>query len=306
MQKLYEAKVIADSIATNTGSRLTSILVTMPRFVLAELNTHRMFSRNSASSRAIPVKRRIDMIGEEPVVPEAFTKNKRGMQADENLGEEADAEARDIWLDCCGYNSAAAARLADLEVHKQHANRLLETWAPHTVLVSSTEWDNFWALRISKNAQPEIHKAAIAMREVFEASTPSPCHPDNYQLPMGWHLPFTDLVDRTNHSLRDLTEIAIGRCARTSTLTFDGNREQPEKDMKLTGRLLKNGHMSPFEHVARPMNDKEWAIFSASFLLAQQHGYIPKDEPVKAFFGNFSGWIQYRKQIPGESVYTGE
>jgi hypothetical protein len=57
----HSTKILADSISPD-GVRLTTLEVVMPRIVLAEFNTHRMLSRNSASSRAIPIEKMIRMV----------------------------------------------------------------------------------------------------------------------------------------------------------------------------------------------------------------------------------------------------
>jgi thymidylate synthase ThyX len=277
----YSAKVLADSIACDV--RLTTLEVTMPRFILAEFNTHRMFSRNSASSRAIPVEKRIAQIRDNPFVPEAFAANKRGMQAGEALGAEDQQRAEYQWMQACDWAVLAAERLAQIGVHKQWANRLLEPFAWHTVIVTATEWDNFFALRISEHAQPEIRTVAELMRAAMEASTPvSKDHGE-------WHLPlvyaeddsaFSDL-DAEAHPRIDIVKVSVARCARVSYLTHDGKRDV-DADLRLHDQLLSNGHMSPFEHAAKV-------------------GTNTDDE----FVGNFrKPWLQYRKMLPGEAVYT--
>ena len=157
--------------------------VTFPRIVLAEFNTHRVLSRNSASSRAIPVEKRIAALELDCFEPEAFGKNQKGMQASEDLRSEDDVMARMAWRKASTEAIASAKALASLGVHKQLANRLIEPFCWHTVIVTATEWDNFYALRCSPDAQPEIRKVAEMMRDVHEASRPT-------YLDFGeWHLP---------------------------------------------------------------------------------------------------------------------
>jgi thymidylate synthase ThyX len=282
----YEARIERDSISPD-GVRLTTFVVTLPRIVLAEFNTHRMLSRNSASSRAIPVEKRIKMIEADPFIPEQFGKNQKGMQASE-LVSGADADhAWMVWESALKEAVARATTLAKIGVHKQLANRLLEPFSWHPVVVTATEWDNFFNLRCHKNAQPEIRKAAEMMRELYVAGKPQ-------ELQYGmWHLPFLQPVESvTPLENWDPKRVCVGRCARVSYLTHDGKRE-PLADMELADSLLKNGHWSPFEHVARPMTaqEKQW------WRVKRDEG---QDMP---FCGNFRGWVQMRKEIPGEDVW---
>lgn len=266
----YEVKIIADSLAPS-GCRLTTMQITLPRFILAEFNTHRMLSRNSASSRAIPVEKRIAQVRANPFVPEAFTANRRGMQGGDPLEGEAAENARHTWITAAGIACAEAERLAALGVHKQYANRLLEPFLWHTCIVSATEWSNFFALRCHPDAQPEIQRIAYMMRDAYEAGTPA-------NVPHGgYHLPYIQ-PDEQDRPPRELAKLSVARCARVSYLTHDGQRDAG-KDLELYERLTKgsgSGHWSPFEHVARAACDR-----------------------VRS--GNFIGWYQFRKEFPCES-----
>lgn len=160
----YSAHVVLDSI--HDGVRLTTLQVTFPRFLLAEFNTHRRFSRNSASSRAIPVSRRIEQVEMSPFVPESFGKNQAGMQARVELDEDLSARARESWTRLSRACVAEAKVMAELGVHKQHANRAIELFSWHTVIVTSTEWANFMAVRDHGDAQPEMQIIAAMMRDL--------------------------------------------------------------------------------------------------------------------------------------------
>lgn len=267
----YAAKVIADSIAD--GVRLTTLEATMPRIVLAEFNTHRMFSRNSASSRAIPVEKRIAAVLEDPFVPASFGSNQKGMQAGDALAGEDDSRARDLWGSACAEAVSYARALAKLGVHKQLANRLIEPFSWHTVVCTATEWENYFALRCSSLAQPEIRIVSEMMEAAMKASTPEP-------LAFGdWHLPYIDEQDYAEgHEQDRLAWVSAARCARVSYLTHDGKRDL-DADEALGRRLFDARHMSPFEHpsVAEYAMD-DWA-------------------------GNFRApWKQLRKTIEGEAV----
>lgn len=273
----YSTKILADSLAPN-GARLTTFEVSFPRIVLAEFNTHRVFSRNSASSRAIPVSKMIERVEQDPFLPVYWGKNQKGMQASVELTEEEQKEAEFVWLGLRDKAVEAVRYLSNpegLDVHKQIANRLLEPFLFHTVIVSATEWANFFALRCHKDAQPEIRKAAVAMQGLYKVSEPR-------NLQVGeWHLPLTpDLQDLSGIFLeREIARISCARCARVSYLTHDGKRD-PSADLELAERLQKSGHMSPFEHAAIALAKSEEK-------------------------GNFIGWLQYRKMLKDEAVFRG-
>lgn len=292
---MYEAKIIADSIAK--GVRLTTFAVTFPRFILAEFNTHRMLSRNSASSRAIPVQKRIRAVIDDPFIPDAFASNKAGMQAGEELAKWKQwVLLANHWFNrwMCLFAAWVASKIGS---HKQWANRYIEFHGWHTVVVTATEWENFFALRISKMAQPEIYVIAKMMEKVYKGATPM-------ELKEGeWHLPFIrseerayyavlgDIVNgvptqaalaRETEHIERLVKSSTARCARTSYETHEGVTSMA-KDGELYGRLTGSRHMSPHEHPARVGTEEEIAG--------------------REFIGNFrSPWIQHRKDIPGEDV----
>lgn len=262
---MIQAKVILDSISPN-GDRLTTVEVEMHRFVLAELNTHRVFSRNSASSRAIPIEKQIKRIREDVAYPVEFGTAQPGMQADTPLEGFKEALGYKVWkmasLGACG----AAYALQKLGVHKQVANRLLEPFMWHKVIISSTEWDNFLALRDHEMAQPEIASLAYQMRLALDSSTPK-------QLEYGeWHMPY--LTEEDSMLPPEMQrKISAARCARVSYLTHDGKRSV-DLDISLFLRLTEAdpAHSSPLEHVA-----------------------TPSSEETK---GNFTGWAQLRHYSP--------
>lgn len=311
-----KAKVIADSIYA--GSRLTTFEITFPRFILAEFNTHRVLSRNSASSRAIPVWKKLAEVYSNPFVPIAFGKNKSGMQSAENLSVEDAEAARKLWLLGRDFSVVQAYLLAGgydqivrdakgderaiqvcraieefvetfkrslpdiaplpTPIHKQHANRVLEPYSHHTVIVTATDWRNFYALRASPHAQPEIKEVAIAMARAHMESVPQVLER------FGWHMPFIFEEDkREENNLLTLAKISSARCARVSYLTHDGKRSL-DADVKMANDLQKNGHMSPFEHPAKAGD---------TLGVARGRG------------GNFSDqWIQYRKMLDGEADFS--
>jgi len=154
--KKIEAQIVADSISPQ-GHRITSFLLTFPRFILAELNTHRLFSRNSASSRAIPFEKMVKMVKEDPFIPIAWQKDHKGMQGTEYLTEEEATTAEVRWI-AASHNAITSAKMLNNNyfgvqrplVTKQLCNRLLEPFQWHTTLVTATEFENFFELRLPK------------------------------------------------------------------------------------------------------------------------------------------------------------
>jgi thymidylate synthase ThyX len=269
----YAARILADS-ENVTRNRLTTFEITFPRIVLAEFNTHRMFSRNSASSRAIPVEKQIERVITDPFVPERFPRNGKGMQEHGFLEGATETHARDSWLLAREEAVASARQMLQHGVHKQITNRLLEPWMWHTVICSGTEFANFFALRCHPDAQPEIRKVAEMMRDLYEHSEPLVLMPGEWHLPLVTH---EERIEFGEAPAEHLAKISAGRCARVSYLTHDGRRA-PDEDVALCERLTASGHMSPLEHPAMALPD-----FRAE--------------------GNFRGFRQLRKTIPGEDVF---
>ena len=260
------AKILCDSVNPK-GVRLTTLELYFPRFILAQLNTYGMFSRNAQSSRAIPVSRLIEMVRADPVVP-SFGANQRGMVAGGPLDERAVKYARIAWLGAMGFAIAAADRLSSLNVHKEAVNRVLEPFAHIRVILSATQWQNFFRQRLAHDAQPEMQALARAIKEAMDASTPRALKAGE------WHLPLTDERD-AGHSLEEQIRLSTARCARVSYLTHDGKRD-PFADFALYDFLKEHLHLSPFEHPAKAMNDT-------------------------AMHAKFKGFRQHRADIPGES-----
>lgn len=346
----YSAKVVADSIS-ESGHRLTTMVVTLPRIMLAELNTHRMFSRNSASSRAIPVRKQLQMLIKDWFMPAEFGTDVGGMQAGPNLEGKKLDEAQSLWtqqftstlmvvmmlatsrrfvtaqwakwqlekndnldefiLHIAGLienkKSVVHKRPTMLKTTKGLVNRLLEPFMWHTVIITATEWDNFFALRTHENAQLEIRLAARLMKEEYDKSVPTLLQEGE------WHLPFLQPEEKewaaTNPEQARLAVVA--RCARVSYLTHDGE-VNIEKDLMLARNLMTNGHMSPFEHAATPFTSQQKLVISR---LQNQIATIQNSDEEEErwlelvsdqleFAGNFRGWTQFRALLPNQRVYA--
>ena len=329
------AEVIQDSISDH-DHRLISVEVTMARYVLAEYNTHRMFSRNSESSRAIPFNLRLQRVLNNPFVPPEWGQNAAGMSSREVLPEDEAEIADEVWHRALGYAALCAVSLVggiekldspeikaiieekvgerwgeveflqNSNVHKQFVNRLLEPFMYHTVLTTATEWDNFFSLRIDEAAQPEIRRAAEAIKKAIDGSQPQ-------ELGEGeWHLPYID--DRLKSEVKDqevLKKVAVARSARLSYLNQQRHEESlaqgeaMEKivaaDLKLFERLTSSGHMSPLEHVATPFTNWDWHKRHSRQVGLKKHDPYYK---AQEFSGNFRGWEQYRKTIINEDDFS--
>jgi len=287
------AKVIADSLSPD-GVRLTTMEIVIPRIVLAELNTHRMLSKSSASSRAIPVEKMIAAVENDPYIPEQWDRNGAGMQGHGVVDDEDAGAAILEWLAARNDAVKRAKNLLARNIHKQITNRLLEPFMWHTVIVTATEWSNFFNLRCNPLAHPALRNTAEAMREAMAASTPSPITYGE------WHLPYFDSArDADVAGPTNRVKVCVARCARVSYLTHDGIRD-PSKDIALADSLLANGHMAPLEHVAQPMTRAD--VIHRWNRTNGLTGFDPLDIDVREHFtGNFRGWVQYRKTITGES-----
>ena len=303
---MYDVRIETDSASPN-GIRLTTMVVTLPRIVLAELNTHRMFSRNSASSRAIPVKRQLERIETDPFLPVYWGRNQSGMQAAEELTGDMQDDARREWLAARDDSVVHAENLREVGLHKQISSRLLEPFMWQTVVITATEWDNFFALRANPDAQPEFRRAAEMMLEAYRSNQP-------VRLDEGyWHLPFIqpDEYDGSWEFTKQARMVSAARCARVSYLTHDGRRDHGA-DITLYERLTTSGHMSPLEHVATPFTATERqareALATHARLVGAAMGLdevtIEQLVDATAFNGNFRGWTQLRKTMQDESDFA--
>lgn len=268
-------KVIADSVAPNRV-RLTTMQLRYPRFIHAEFMTHRVFSRNASSSRAIPVKKMLQQVWNDPATPVHWGTNRPGMQAREQVRR---PEAfKMLWRGASKVACMFAWAMMKLGLHKQVANRILEPWQYISVIVSSTEWDNFFALRNHEDAQPEIRELASHMEAAYNLSNP-------VHLEWGeWHIPYAtsqELIDYHDGEIEHMAIVkaSVARCARVSYNNHDGTTPSLKKDIVLHDKLVvaKPLHASPAEHQAFCVR---W------------------DEARKYPSSNFRPtWVQYRKLL---------
>lgn len=267
---MISARIICDSISLD-GQRLITMVLRYPRFIHAEFMTHRMLSRNVASSRAIPVKKYLKQVWSNPAMPVWWGANQPGMQAKRELAGWRKWLAIKLWV-LAGWTMCGFAKLFELiGLHKQVANRILEPWVWVETVCTATDYDNLFWLRDHPEAQPEFGVLAAKMVEALNNSTP-------VKLKFGeWHLPFVLPEELLANSLIDCIKFSVARCARVSFLNHDGTNPNHEKDLKLWNQLISSGHVSPFEHQATPNADGRHLMS-----------------------GNFRGWIQNRKNIFNE------
>ncbi len=299
MTETYAAEILADSMSPD-GVRLTTLWVTFPRFILAEVNTHRMLSRNSNSSRAIPPERQIEKVKTNPFVPLTFNKRVVGMGVGDPLDEIDADKARKTWYYARDDAVDAATQLLGLDCDKSRINRLLEPFLWHSAVITATEWDNFFALRDHPSAQPEFQMVAAKMREAMEQNTPD-------DLDYGeWHLPGLVLGDRSVCGTEALKRLSAGRLARWTS--YDRADEEPiVSSLDRAQKLIDGFHMSPTEHQARPFSQAEWDSVrnrqdeELARITMYNEPPIPGSLDAMEFVGNFRGWVQFRKEIPNES-----
>lgn len=307
------ARIVADSISER-HHRITTWVLTYPRFIHAEVMTHRVLSRNAASSRAIPVAKQIERIEKDPAMPVEWGLNKAGMQASEVLTPEEEKLARDLWLEGCRSVLDVTRRLAALKVHKQIVNRIAEAYSHMTMVCTATEWANFFTLRHHHMAQPEFRVLAELMAPVFRQSVPK------LLLPGQWHLPFITWDDEVQGlDLLTLIKCSAARCARTSYLTHDGKSPVIADDLGLYDRLVTRQlldtdpdpvHASPVEHQATPffqVLDNQPVVPTPILLHPRSNWGYPFDtkwEDPEPWSANFRGWFQYRQAVPRQNATT--
>jgi len=306
-----ESKLILASKSAVTGVNLYTFVLTYPRVILAEVNTHRMLSRNTASSRAIPSKKQRERVLQDPFLPVTIGQNQKGMQAGAELSGWRRTAAYKTWEYTRYVNVFASYLLDKLGAHKQVVNRIVEPWTYTQQVVTATDLKNVFKLRNHKDAEPHFQIIAKQMQEqveyvelLFEKALPPEMWKDDklyrrrlelYGMPKGigviqvlrpgeWHLPFVDddeLWPGHNYDLainwEELKQVSTARDARVSYfLPENGQRSDYSRDLELCGRLSTSGHMSPFEHIATPLE-------------------------TATYMGNFKGWKQYRKEFEQEA-----
>lgn len=287
------ARIVAHSVGPHGGEIITFELE-FPRFILPEFNTHRLFSRNAASSRAIPVERAISLIQENTAMPIHWGKNQPGMSAKEECfervfieGEQSEYSRENAWKVARDNAIHVAECFNHAGYHKQIVNRLLEPFSHIKVVVTSTEWNNWFSLRNHPDAMPEICELAKQMEKARSESKPYLLHPGEWHVPYFLGGQWTPQCDGDNTpSLQDALAISSSCCAQVSYRRLD---DSVEKARDIYKRLVESKpvHASPFEHQATPIHDYEiWP-----------DGATHVDREGVFWSGNFRNWIQHRQLI---------
>lgn len=293
--------VVADSI--HNGIRMTTFEAVYPRFIHSEVMTHRMLSKNAASSRAIPVKTMCDTIRKLPATPVFWGENQPGMSAVKELDEPALTRAKQIWTASMEDALSRVEKLSSTSVnlHKQISNRISEPWQMMKTVISGTEWANLLWLRNHHAAQPEFHELAACIDKAFIASTPR-------QISLGqWHMPYVEQkqdstsqeffdVDGNSLSVDDALIISVSACAQVSYRKNDLSLEKA-KDLAQKLQAGNRTHASPFEHQAKPI-EEQYVEFAGDW----DEGITHFDRYGDYWSGNLRGWVQHRQLIPDHSV----
>ena len=315
------AKVVCDSVSEQ-GVRLTTFEIEYPRFIHGELMTHRMLSKNSSSSRAIPIQKMLDQIESNMAIPVYWGKNKSGMQAVEEVSKFDEAKAVLNWERSYNCVKERVENMVEIGLHKQVPNRLTEPFQMMKVVITGTDFGNFFNLRIHPDAQPEICMLAYKMYKAMQESKP-------VELKAGeWHLPFVDkLLDEnlnlisygvsheddtygTMHSpvtLEQAIKLSAASCASVSYRTEGMTLEKADKvfDMLIKAEVI---HASPFEHLATPIVEKFDCFLDTGYEVnlplhpdSWEDGITHVNKQGVLCSGNLRGWVQYRHLLPNNT-----
>lgn len=253
------AKIILDSHHPSEEEpeyRLTTMVLTLPRFILAQLNKHRKLVNNVGSSRAKPVKFVIEAASpENRFVPSRFGINQPGMQAAGFFPVDSaeHAELTRLWNEDADRAIETALKMSKIGASKELVNRILEPYVYVDALVTASSYENFLNLRMHSDSQPEIQELAKCVHNALMSSTPTMLRYDE------WHIPYVTDEERQSLYLADLLKISTARNARISYRTFDGRTSSFDDDMRLFGKLVadrKHIHASPTEHIAQAVRHK--------------------------------------------------
>ena len=318
------AKVVCDSISEQ-GHRITTFELEYNRYIHGELLTNRMFSRNCSSSRAIPIKKMIEYTQNNMAMPLYYGSAKSGMQAGEEL--ESTWLPKLLWKSGFFMCKNIVKAMDKLKLHKQIPNRLLESWQMIKVVVTATDFDNFFNLRIEGAAQPEIAMLAHKMYQAREDSKPKLLKEGQYHLPYVETYELEDVErnqsnnDQYYFSQDDASkELTLGEAIRMSAASCAAQSYRTEsmtlkKANKIFDMLIKDKtlHASPFENIATPIvynEDKDTCDYTNPYLfdrvknvLGTMEGVTHIDKNGDLHSGNFKGWIQYRHLLDNNTCY---
>ena len=295
MNNPFSVTILADSISP-TGVRITTFGLKFPRFLLAEMNTHRVFSRNAGSSRAVPVATINRTIRKDPAIPVFWGSNQSGMTSAEELSGWKLAAAKLTWSTAIWATTTLATIAGKIGLHKQLANRISESMSNINVIVTSTEWSNFYKLRNHSDAQPEIQYLAQLMYTAQELSIPVDLKPGQ------WHIPFFDLLPCGDYVLTGTQEIYTANEAimisASLAAQYSYRKGDPslEKAQKVYQRLIESEprHSSPFEHQALCFDESTIHVYAPD---NWPRGITHLSRDLSLWSANFRGWIQHRQLL---------
>ncbi len=280
------AKIILDSICpTSKGkSRLITVQTTSPKWLDAEIEKHRMLSSNSSSSRALPVKAQLDAVATDPYIPQDVRHPEKGMQGHERIEHPRGFElmVKDLASQTV---SLLKLREASTQYHKQHVNRYLEPFSIQSKVITGNyeAFQGMLKLRMSKFADPAIQRWAEAVDAAIKLSEPQK---------LGewmWHLPYIDIEEMGEvEDIRTLCLMSAARCAKVSYKN-EGNTYPIAKEVKFAERLLRDQHMSPFEHQAKPFP------VVVETHTAWPDGMTALSRSMEPLSGNLKHWVQFRQ-----------
>lgn len=301
------ATIIAHSKSAVDGKEIITYELEYHRYIHSELMTHRTFSRNAASSRAIPVSKMIDLVRTSPATPIHWGKNQAGMQADKEIENVNGSGIEKWWKDCAIQACNEAHEMTtNLGLHKQITNRLLEPFQMIKVVVTATEWDNFFWLRFHKAAQPEIQELARCMLVAKKRSVAE-------VLQVGeWHTPYVDhwrdedglkyiLEDEDGQgffcNIQDALKVSASCCAQVSYRKTDDSLEKADKVWQML-TTDERTHSSPTEHQATPIKamPTSFGMDLDAWDIPDGVTHIDVDDG-NCWSNNFCGWIQHRALI---------
>lgn len=310
-----KATVICDSISEQ-GIRLTTFEIEYPRIVMSEFNTHRAVSRNSSSSRAIPVSKMLEHTKSINLKPIYFGSKKSGMQAGDELQGDALEKVKLLWEEALDYASYYSETLDRLGVAKEVCNRLVEPFQLVKVVCTATDWDNFFNLRLHPDSDPNICMLAYKMYQAMQESKPIKLKTGEWHLPyvsIGWNgkgkMCYAD-EDFNFVELEQAIKLSAASCASVSYRTEGMTLEKADKifDMLIKAEVT---HSSPFEHLATPIVEKEFCFdipFDGSEVSYResdswQEGVTHRNRQGELCSGNLRGFIQYRHLLPNNTSW---
>lgn len=309
----FSAKVVLDSTCEVTGARVTTMECRYPRFIHSEIMTHRVFARNSASSRAIPFLKLMRQVQDDPVIPIRWGAEQKGMAQGQELDVAHQLQSKNHMFELHKKACEQAKKMYDEGLHKSICNRYIEPWMWITVIITATDWQNFFRQRCHQDAEPHMQKLAYLMKDAYDSIW------DHQVLAPGhWHLPYVSRYDEVE--LREellkhkddvgliqtnalgsagivenaLCAISAARAARVSYLTHDGAKDW-RKDLELFQKLVNGsgfGHWSPMEH---PCRAEDWVLTHETDAYKVNH----MQRLVRS--GPFRGYTQFRKLFSNEN-----